>query len=153
MQQSLAAFSGLTAVALVLGITESAWFAAAALLAMGAGTLFVAHIVAFAIRRTRAKLDRSRGSSDAVDHARRAALPLFASSLGFAALLTAIPTLVLASEANCPYCAHGHCYNPATDECVCKARTDEKCCYSQTSTWRCLADQRCSSYNGDCDPL
>lgn len=151
MRQALAAFLALSASAILLSIAHSTWFFVASVVAAGAGALFLAHIIAFAVRRTEAKLKRRIDARDRPDYSRRAALPLFATSLGFAALLTAVPTLALASEANCPYCAHGHCYNPATDECVCKARADEVCCYSQTSTWRCLSDQVCSSSNGDCN--
>lgn len=154
MRQALTACILLTSIAAV-----SLWFIggpvayAASLLAAGAFALSLAHVAAFAVRLTLTRLEipRSSQTTDAPD--RRRAFRIFAKALAFSALLTAAPSLAFGADATkCPSCSHGHCYNADTDECVCKARDDEVCCYSQTSTWRCLSDQVCSSYNGDCNP-
>ena len=120
-------------------------------------SIWVAHIVAYALREATRNLDGPIGSarpSETIElpATRRRALEVFGRTLVFTAILTALPSSNAHAEDDDP-CSPGVCkdpkfpnccHNPARGETFCFEAGHSKCCTSQTHTWACADDRDCN---------
>ena len=125
--------------------------------------LWLSHLIAFAMRSTRAMVRKTDATSHVLPTGRRRFLVLFAQNLAFAALATIFTAGKLQAQGcNCYTDANCNCrppftkcvYNPTTGEAICCGPNTNGCA-GPTQTWCCppgssvrAAAERASVYRG-----